>query len=108
MFSRSELRREVLNTVDMEGYSDAGRPRVKKWSMCPLCKTATPKYLMVVDHIDPVVPIGEAFETMNLHIVRDRLWCEKNNLRPCCKPCHNSKTRAEAKQRKQKRKKNNE
>lgn len=101
VFSRSELRRKVLNTADIEHY-DPARPRVKKWSRCPVCLSITPKYQMVVDHQDPVIGITEAFEDLSVDTVIDRLWCIENNLLPMCKtPCHDKKTKAENKLRRE-------
>jgi 5-methylcytosine-specific restriction endonuclease McrA len=99
VFSRSELRQKVLNTADIQ-HHDLSRPRVKKWSRCPVCYTAVPKYTMVVDHIDPVIPINSSFELMSLDTVVDRLWCIENNLQPLCEPCHTKKTKVEREERK--------
>lgn len=99
VFSRSDLRRKVLDSVDVV-HTDPNRPRVKKWSRCPVCTNLTPKYLMIVDHIDPVIPVNTSFENMSMDEVLDRMWCVIINLQPICATCHDSKTKVEREQRK--------
>lgn len=103
VFSRSDLRRLVLNKVDII-YQDPNRPRVKKWSQCPICNKPTPKYLMQVDHTDPVIPTDRTLETMTWDEVIDRLWCHSENLTPMCEACHSEKTKLEREERKLKKK----
>lgn len=98
VFSRSDLRKEALDAVTIE-HTDTSRPRVKKWAVCPECKQYTPKYLMQVDHQEPIVPIDSSLEEMSWDEVVNRVWCERFNLRALCKPCHNVKTKDENKQR---------
>lgn len=98
VFSRSELRKRVLATADIE-HIEATRPRVKKWSRCTECKKPTPKYLMQVDHVDPIVPIETTLEDMSWDTVIDRAWCDDKNLNPMCKDCHKAKTKLEQQQR---------
>lgn len=99
VFSRSELRQRVLDTATIV-YSDTTRPRVKKWAKCPVCLIISPKYLFVVDHIVPVIPVDSSFEEMSLDTVVDRLWCVENNLQPICESCHTIKTSSEKAERK--------
>lgn len=99
VFARSELRQKVLDSADIQ-HSDPNRPRVKKWSRCRACLTATPKYLMVVDHIVPVIPIHSSFEDMSIDDAIDRMWCHETNLQPLCPTCHDKKTALEREERK--------
>lgn len=99
VFSRSELRRKVLDTADIEHF-DPKRPRVRKWSRCPFCKEPTPKYLMQVDHIQPIVPVDTTLEAMDWDTVINSTWCQENNLTPTCQICHTAKTKAESVARK--------
>lgn len=99
VFSRSELRQKVLSTADIQ-HSDPIRPRVKKWSRCPVCTKPTAKYEMAVDHIDPVVPTTTSFELMSLDTVVDRIWCLEIGLQPICPLCHDRKTKQEREERK--------
>lgn len=94
VFSRSELRKLALDSVDIEHY-DSKRPRVKKWSMCPVCQKPTPKYLMQVDHQIPLVPLDSSLDEMTWDDLVNRAWCELKNLQPMCKEDHLTKTKIE-------------
>lgn len=54
---------------------------------------------MQVDHLEPLIPVTTALEDMTWDEVVDRTWCDINNLRPVCKPCHKAKTKEENKER---------
>lgn len=103
VFSRSDLRRKIIQTVIIN-HSDPNRPRVKKWGRCTLCKLPTALYQMQVDHKDPIIPIDKTLEDMMWDEVINRAWCEENNLVPVCKPCHQLKTKEENKQRRKNKK----
>lgn len=103
VFSRSELRRAVIDASKMK-YEDHTRPRVKNWCLCAVCEKPTPKSYMQVDHIDPIVPTDSALEAMSWDTVIDRTWCEEHNLQAICTECHEEKTKQERKQRVQARK----
>jgi hypothetical protein len=104
VFSRSELRQLAVATTKIN-HTDITRPRVKKWSMCPVCTQYTPTYLIEVDHSDPIVPLDKSLEDMSWDEVINRIWCELDNLKPICKSCHLQKTRVEGKIRRENRKK---
>lgn len=97
VFSRSDLRRQVIEACVFHGYTDPTRPRVKTWCICQGCKTLEPKSYMVVDHIIPVVPLDSSFEEMTLEELIDRLWCNISNLQALCESCHLSKSSSETK-----------
>lgn len=99
VFSRSELRRAVLDTADIQ-HLDPTRPRVKKWSLCRSCLTPTPKYLMQVDHVEPKVPLNKSLEEMTWDEVVDNTWCDITNLNPICIACHKIKSKLETQIRK--------
>lgn len=99
VFSRSELRRQVLIKSIRPGYYDESRPRVKKWSLCAECSKMTPTYKAQVDHKVPLVPVDRSLEDMNWDEIVDRLWCSEDNLRVLCPPCHEVKSKEENKQR---------
>lgn len=99
VFSRSELRKEALQLSRLEGYYNAERPRVTKWSRCPDCGESTPTYLMEVDHVIPVIGIAESLDDLTWDQLVDRLWCDIQNLRAICKPCHSQKSTQENKER---------
>lgn len=99
VFSRSDLRRRVLDTTRIE-HTEPSRPRVKKWSKCALCSLPTPTYMIEVDHLNPVVPTSTTLEEMSWDILIDRIWCDESLLQGICKPCHLEKTKRERKERK--------
>lgn len=98
VFSRSELRRKVMDAAEVK-HSDPKHPRVTKWVICAVCNKPTPKYKAACDHVLPVIPVDTAFEDMLIDTVVDRLWCEEHNLQAICKDCHDVKTKAERKER---------
>lgn len=99
-FSRSELHRRVIE-ASVVVHSDPTRPRVKTWCLCNVCKKPDAKSYMAVDHIDPLIPVDQAFADMSLDTVIDRLWCEQINLQVICQLCHDIKTAREKEERKQ-------
>lgn len=107
VFSRSELRRKVIEASRIE-HSDPSRKQVKKWCLCNVCKLPEAISYIVVDHILPVVPLDKPLLEMTATELVDRMWCEENNLQSICPKCHNEKTSLERKERaaNKKRKKN--
>lgn len=95
VFSRSDLRKKVVDLTIMRGYTNPDRPRVKKWSMCSMCDELTPTYKIQVDHIEPIVPLDSSLADMSWDTVIDRVWCEENNLQAVCETCHNFKSKEE-------------
>jgi 5-methylcytosine-specific restriction endonuclease McrA len=105
VFSRSDLRRSVIDASVIVGHVDNSRPRVKTWCRCSGCKTPTPKSYMEVDHIDPVVPVNKNLTSMTFDDIVNRIWCEFTNLQAICPECHTTKTKTENKLRREARKK---
>lgn len=95
VFSRSELRREVVDKAVIKGYVDSERPRVTKWCKCQSCLQMVPKYLMEVDHIDPVIPIDKTLNDITFDELIARIWCNVKNLMAICKVCHKAKSKVE-------------
>lgn len=103
VFSRSELRRKVINDCVIKGGIDSTRKRVKTWCRCENCGRAEPKSYMQVDHRKPVIPVGTTLEGLgSWDVLVERIWCEEANLQPLCKDCHHTKTKAENKLRRKK------
>lgn len=98
VFSRSELRRTMLEESRIEHY-DASRPRVTKWSRCEQCKLPHATYQMECDHIIPIVPVDKTLEDMTWDEIVNRIFCNKNNLQILCKLCHTVKCKQENKLR---------
>lgn len=103
VFSRSELRRKVLESYTIP-HVDETRPRVGKWGYCTRCGEVTPRYLLEIDHVSPLIGVTESLDDLSWDAVVDRLWCEESNLKPCCKPCHKQKSKIENKERRKYRK----
>lgn len=99
-FSRSELRKEVLEAGIVE-HSDPTRPRVKTWVRCNICGKPEAKSNVEVDHILPVIPLDSSLEDMTWDELVDRVWCERIHLQIACHLCHDEKTRQEQKARRQ-------
>lgn len=98
VFSRSDLRRQAL-AASLIQHIDPKRPRVTKWSLCPICKVKTPAYLMEIDHKSPVIRITEASADLDANTLVDRIWCEPDNLMAICKSCHKVKSKLESRER---------
>jgi 5-methylcytosine-specific restriction endonuclease McrA len=100
VFSRSELRRKVLEKSRIEHY-DPTRPRVKKWSSCESCGEAIATYEAQVDHKVPLVPIISSLEEMTWDEVVNGCWCYEDLLQVLCQQCHGEKTKEENKARRE-------
>lgn len=101
VFSRSELRRKVLESGIIESYSDPSRPKVKKWVRCNGCKKPEAKSYIEVDHVSPKVPVHTNFldfyQSIDDYI--DACWCSEENLQNLCPDCHQVKSNIENKLR---------
>lgn len=104
VFSRSDIRRQVIESSVVPGYTDLSRKRVKTWCKCSECEEMIPKSYMEVDHKDPVIPLDRSLEEMSLDELVDRTWCGIENLSAICETCHDVKTKAENKERRQNKK----
>jgi hypothetical protein len=98
VFSRSELRRQVIEAARIE-HSDSKRKRVKKWCKCNICGCAEAISNCVVDHRNPVIPVDSSFEELGLDSTVDRLWCDPENLQCVCDTCHLIKSKLETRMR---------
>jgi hypothetical protein len=99
IFSRSELHKSVKKDAVVSNYSDGSRPRVKTWCGCAGCYKIDAISNLVVDHIDPVIPVNSSLEHMSFDNLIDRIWCDKTNLQVLCDSCHNNKTKVERRER---------
>lgn len=103
-FSRSDLRKAVLEASVVKGYTDPTRPRVKTWCRCELCEKLEPKSYMEIDHKQPLIPLDKSLEEMLWEEVINRLWCELDNLQSICTQCHTLKSTRENKERRENKK----
>lgn len=108
VFSRSELRRKILDDSVIKDYSDPSRKRVTRWSRCASCKKMEPTYKLEIDHKNPVIPIGESLEDQSWDQVVDRVWCDERQLQALCETCHDAKTKTENAERRRLKKERNE
>lgn len=94
LFARSPAVWECLRAVRREvpkhkkDGSLAKKPAVQY--LCGICGTWTGSTKIAVDHKEPVISVIDGF--VNWETFIDRLFCEKENLQPCCATCHKSKT----------------
>lgn len=108
VFSRSELRRQVIDRSIITNYKDSKRKAVKFWVKCETCGKHEAKSNVQIDHINPVIKINETLDDLSWDQLIDRLWCDISNLAIICKPCHKAKSKEENKERREykKRRKN--
>lgn len=97
VFSRSELRRSIIDASIIIGFTDDTRPRVKTWCKCAECGKPTPKSYAVVDHLSPVVKLDSSLEEMSWNELVDNIWCEASNLQVLDEECHLLKSKQENK-----------
>jgi len=67
--------------------------RLAKHYTCAKCQEDYTSKDVEVDHIEPVVSVGDGFIDWNVFI--ERLFCPIENLQVLCKPCHKKKTKEE-------------
>jgi len=82
------VKEQVINNA----ISKKTGPRGGKLYDCAICSAKEDKAFkrddIEVDHIEPVVPLDRAMEECSIQELYDRLYCEADNLRTLCKPCH--------------------
>ena len=99
VFSRSDLRKSVIEKSIIKGYKDPKRKAVKFWVKCAECGKLEAKSNVQVDHKAPVIKVTESLDDLTWDQLVDRIWCDEKNLSVVCKPCHQTKTKAENKER---------
>lgn len=88
---------EVLNAAKRGKQVNTQTGRTAEHYECNLCHHSFPAKLVVVDHIDPVVPLT-GFTSWD-DVIR-RMFCDAVGLQVLCKECHKIKTKEENAQRK--------
>lgn len=95
-FIRSTLRRASRYWKPIQECKKASRRaykgsnnRQKFEYECSKCHNWFPEKQISVDHIEPV---GRLNSAQDLPIFVENLFCEINNLRVLCDPCHDAKT----------------
>lgn len=105
-FSRSELRKKILDNAILKDFQDPSRKRVTRWGYCADCGALVPAYLLEVDHKEPVQPLGVTLEEMSTDDLVDRVWCDERKLQALCENCHKAKSKSENAERRRIKKEN--
>lgn len=74
---------------------------------CEQCGLCVDRKKFAVDHIDTVIPLQglpKYGEGPDYNVYIERLFCDVNNLQGLCKTCHDVKTKAENKIRRERNK----
>lgn len=101
-WSRSPKRLVILN--EALHPTDKG-PRGGARRICKVCGCSFGTVDLVVDHIDPVVPVHIPAKEMSWDTVIERMFnSPKSNLQPICKECHAVKSKEENKKRRENKK----
>lgn len=98
VFSRSELRKSVLDSVRID-HTDPSRT-VKTWYYCEYCGVPNPQHTLNIDHVDPIIPVFTTLERMTWDQLVDRIWCDGVGLQALCLTCHKAKSKIESEERK--------
>src|SRR6478735_5109605 len=85
-------RYEVLNAAKCGKYINEATGRLAEHYHCNNCNNRFPAKCVVVDHIEPVVPVS-GFNSWDEVI--SRMFCPASGLQVLCKPCHKIKTKEE-------------
>lgn len=88
---------KVLNEAKCGKRINEASGRTAEHYTCAVCGNAFPAKHVVVDHVEPVIPITGFSEWDT--IIR-RMYCPAENLQVVCKPCHKIKTKQENEERK--------
>lgn len=95
-FSRSETYKAVLESA----LAKKTGPKGGKMYKCKKCRKAYSRHLVQVDHIHPVIPVGQRAQEMTLDAIAERLYTTPDRLQVLCKSCHAKKTLDENTERK--------
>lgn len=96
-FSRSPAHREALNNAKCPRKKG---PRGGARYRCATCKKDYGIRGVSVDHIIPVVPIGQLSKEMSWDSLVSNIFCDVENLQVLCSDCHKVKSKEENAERK--------
>lgn len=88
--SRWQPKFDALNEAYVGKKKNKATGREAKHYTCAKCGEDFPSSMIEVDHIDPVVDPVVGFVDWNTYITR--LFSERENYQPLCKPCHKIKS----------------
>ena len=104
-FVRSDQYKEckTRNRVEYDKYKKDGTLSKRKdvFYRCEHCKKEFKEKDVEVDHKSQVVQLYESANDLTITAYISRVFCNALNLQLLCKECHNVKTKAENKTRKQ-------
>jgi len=79
-------------------------PRGGKCYECANCSKIFPRNKVILDHINPVVPVDIAAKDMDLMTIHNNIFCSTTNLQILCKKCSTTKTNKENTERRKNKK----
>ena len=97
-FSRWPPKYITLKAAFLDKQINPKTGRIASFYKCAICDASFIAKDVQVDHINPVVGY-QGFTSWDDFI--DRLFCESDNLRVLCKPCHKTITLSENSERRQ-------
>jgi hypothetical protein len=66
-----------------------------KQYVCAMCGGCYPGNKIAVDHIEPVIRIGENIHDLSYDTIVARIFCQVDNLQVLCECCHEIKSKTE-------------
>ncbi len=96
-FRKADVFQEIKKLSE---HPTAKGPRGGKMWQCNQCFKPLKGKEVLVDHDEPVVPIGMKQADMSLDEYAQRLYCDVSNLQVLCSDCHKEKSYEEAHKRK--------
>jgi hypothetical protein len=91
-------RNDALRAAKTEKKINVKTGRMAQHYKCVGCNEEFTAKGVVVDHIEPVIPVGVGFTTWDEYI--ERMFCPVDNLQVLCGICHDVKSKEERQQRK--------
>ena len=91
-------RNDALRAAKTDKKINVKTGRMAQHYKCVGCNEEFTAKGVVVDHIEPVIPVGIGFTTWDEYI--ERMFCPVENLQVLCGDCHDVKSKEERKQRK--------
>ena len=91
-------RNDALRAAKTEKKINTLTGRMAQHYECCSCKEQFTAKGVVVDHVEPVIPVGVGFTTWDEYI--ERMFCPVDNLQVLCGTCHDVKSKEERQLRK--------
>ena len=91
-------RNDALRAAKTDKKINVKTGRMAQHYKCTGCNEEFTAKGVVVDHIEPVIPVGIGFTTWDEYI--KRMFCSIEKLQVLCGSCHDVKSKEERRQRK--------